>query len=59
MKSVRENEANRFLLRADLVTPGKVNVSDSDIKMVEVNGAFIHDKYEKNLIEQFACNVQH
>ena len=50
MKNVGENEANRFCFVLTLWLSGNV--------MVEVNGAYTYGKYEKNLVEQFPCNVQ-
>ena len=47
MKSLQENEANRFCFTLAFRLPGKVKVSESRIKKVEVNGACKHCRYEQ------------
>ena len=46
MKSVGENEAKKFLLCADFVTPGNVKVCESGT--VLVNGIYKYARYEQN-----------
>ena len=47
MKSVEENEANRFCLALTLWPPGKIKVNEKRYKMVAVNGAYKHSTYEQ------------
>ena len=48
---MRENEAERFRFQLTLSPPGKVKVSESDIRMVEVNGAYEHGRYYENWLK--------
>ena len=53
MKSVGENEANRFCSALILRPPGTVRVTESSIKWAHKYG-----RYEKNVVWE-VCNVQH
>ena len=66
MKSVGENEANMcgrkwsqyVLLCTDLVTPRQGKGQWKQYKMVDVNGAYKHGRYQTNLIVQFVYYVK-
>ena len=65
MKIVRENEANRFCFVLTLWPPGKVKEKKKkkkkkQYKMVEVNGASKHGRYEEIWLNSFRAksNVQ-
>ena len=47
MKRVEENKANGFCFALTLWPPGRVRISKSGIKMVEVNGVSKHGRHEK------------
>ena len=59
LKSVQENEANGFCFALTLWPPAKADVTESGMKMVEVNSTDKHSKNEKNVVVQFVSNVQH
>ena len=58
-KNVRENVKPIGFVSVNLVIPRKGQGQCKQYKMVEVNDANKQIRNEKNLVEKFACNVQH
>ena len=58
LESVGENRTTQALLCAALANPSQGLGQWKWYKMVEVNGACKYVRYEKKLVEKFACNVQ-